>query len=63
MDLSVTATPQASDSAQQSGLRVVALGGGTGLSTLLRGLKLYVPSSVAPGLPADAPCGISDLGH
>jgi uncharacterized cofD-like protein len=61
MDLSVTATPQAPDSAQRSGLRVVALGGGTGLSTLLRGLKQYVPSSVGPGLPSDAPCGICDL--
>jgi uncharacterized cofD-like protein len=30
-------------------LRVVALGGGTGLSTLLRGLKRYV---AAPGVPA-----------
>lgn len=27
---------------QQSGLKVVAIGGGTGLSTLLRGLKAYV---------------------
>ena len=28
--------------AGQSGLRVVAMGGGTGLSTLLRGLRKYV---------------------
>jgi len=47
-------------------LRVVAIGGGTGLSTLLRGLKQYV--AAPPGtLPAndpgctDAPCLISDL--
>ena len=46
-------------------LHVVAIGGGTGLSTLLRGLKRYV---AAPGLstPADskckdAPCLIADL--
>ena len=31
-------------SAQASGLRVVAIGGGTGLSTLLKGLKRFVPS-------------------
>ena len=28
--------------------RVVAMGGGTGLSTLLRGLKRYVPSVTGP---------------
>ena len=33
--------------AQQATLRVVALGGGTGLSTLLRGLKHYVASPTA----------------
>jgi uncharacterized cofD-like protein len=32
-------------SAASSGLRVVAIGGGTGLSTLLKGLKRYVSSS------------------
>jgi uncharacterized cofD-like protein len=47
-------------------LRVVAIGGGTGLSTLLRGLKRYVPSvspsSVAAGTEAcDMPCRIADL--
>ena len=31
------------DSGNQKALRVVAIGGGTGLSTLLRGLKKYVP--------------------
>jgi uncharacterized cofD-like protein len=62
-----------SDSPKQ--LRVVAMGGGTGLSTLLRGLKRFV---AVPGSPAgphpfrsrqraasppcgDAPCLISDL--
>jgi uncharacterized cofD-like protein len=55
-------------------LRVVAIGGGTGLSTLLRGLKRYVaaPSAarratdavtapVAPQPGATLPCSIADL--
>jgi uncharacterized cofD-like protein len=47
-------------------LRVVAIGGGTGLSTLLRGLKRYVaaPLGSSPALdPAcpDHPCLIRDL--
>jgi uncharacterized cofD-like protein len=37
------AVPTASVSASR-GLRVVAIGGGTGLSTLLKGLKQYVPT-------------------
>lgn len=39
-------------------LRVVAIGGGTGLSTLLRGLKLYVPAVATPGTkpPSLASC-------
>lgn len=43
--------------------RVVAMGGGTGLSTLLRGLKRYVPSvtGAATGTCDDFPCLISDL--
>jgi uncharacterized cofD-like protein len=45
---------------QQASLRVVAIGGGTGLSTLLRGLKRYVASPGIQPLP-DAPCLISDL--
>ena len=50
----------------QPSLRVVAIGGGTGLSTLLRGLKRYVPTP--PGALAlsdsrcpDGPCLIRDL--
>src|ERR1700753_346155 len=46
----------------RSSLRVVAIGGGTGLSTLLRGLRRYVASphqSLADC--EDAPCLISDL--
>ncbi|HET9408101.1 MAG TPA: gluconeogenesis factor YvcK family protein [Candidatus Sulfotelmatobacter sp.] len=43
------------------GLRVVAIGGGTGLSTLLRGLRQFVPSSSDAAKPtADVPT-ISDL--
>src|ERR1700687_1134559 len=41
--------------ARERGLRVVAIGGGTGLSTLLKGLKRYViPPSEIPA-PADSP--------
>jgi uncharacterized cofD-like protein len=47
-----------------SGLRVVAMGGGTGLSTLLRGLRRHVASHTQP-LSADdctiQPCLIRDL--
>jgi uncharacterized cofD-like protein len=47
-----------------SGLRVVAMGGGTGLSTLLRGLRRHVASH-AQALSADdctiQPCQIRDL--
>ena len=39
-------------------IRVVAIGGGTGLSTLLRGLSAHAP---APGLPVSGPGKISDL--
>jgi uncharacterized cofD-like protein len=39
-------------------LRVVAIGGGTGLSTLLRGLRRHVS---VPGLPGAEPCQIADL--
>ena len=39
-------------------MRVVAIGGGTGLSTLLRGLRKHVS---VPGLPAAEPSQIADL--
>ena len=39
-------------------LRVVAIGGGTGLSTLLRGLRRHVS---VPGLPSAEPAQIADL--
>lgn len=61
MDLSVIANPPSSRSIERSGLRVVAIGGGTGLSTLLRGLKRYAPSALGTGIPGDAPTSIRDL--
>jgi len=44
-------------------LRVVAIGGGTGLSTLLRGLRRHVavPGLPSPGLSGPEPSQISDL--
>jgi len=51
------------NSAGRPSFRVVAMGGGTGLSTLLRGLKQYVPSVTGSnaGSCDDFPCLISDL--
>jgi uncharacterized cofD-like protein len=48
---------------RRSSLRVVAIGGGTGLSTLLRGLRRYAPSPQAgeAGPAATVPSLISDL--
>ncbi|MDE1161604.1 MAG: YvcK family protein [Acidobacteriaceae bacterium] len=40
----------------QQALRVVAIGGGTGLSTLLRGLKRFVPPPPGSPFPADSRC-------
>jgi uncharacterized cofD-like protein len=61
MDPSSTAATPVTRSTPQAGIRVVAIGGGTGLSTLLRGLKQFVPSSLVADLPAGAPASISDL--
>jgi uncharacterized cofD-like protein len=48
--------------AEKANLRVVAMGGGTGLSTLLRGLKHYVPSPAVTQPECDGyPCLISHL--
>ena len=48
--------------AEKANLRVVAMGGGTGLSTLLRGLKHYVPSPGVTQSKCDGyPCLISHL--
>jgi len=47
--------------ARERGLRVVAIGGGTGLSTLLKGLKRFVPAPAEiAALQTDAPV-IGDL--
>src|SRR6201997_4095770 len=55
-------SPASPPTAEKANLRVVAMGGGTGLSTLLRGFKRYVPS---PGTTQpecdDYPCLISHL--
>jgi uncharacterized cofD-like protein len=59
MDSAAT-TPQGASPG--AGFRVVAMGGGTGLSTLLRGLKRYVPSAASQaGSRDDVPCIISHL--
>ena len=65
---------QSSSKPAQPALRVVAIGGGTGLSTLLRGLKRYVPAPAASRRttdpivrrqaaprPTEQPCLIRDL--
>ncbi len=48
-------------STRQHGLRVVAIGGGTGLSTLLKGLKLFAPNPAELTAASFAPPVISDL--
>ncbi len=48
-------------STPSAGLRVVAIGGGTGLSTLLRGLKLRVPHASGLHTPSDSTPFIADL--
>ena len=45
----------------RSSIRAVAIGGGTGLSTLLRGLRRYVASPHPSAETPDCPCLISDL--
>src|SRR5580693_3758332 len=54
MEIKTGTAPIAEKGARERGLRVVAIGGGTGLSTLLKGLKKFVLS------PAEVPSGISD---
>jgi uncharacterized cofD-like protein len=54
----VSSTPQSGRS-----LRVVAIGGGTGLSTLLRGLKRYVPAPSASRRATDAGRPLADSGR
>ena len=47
--------------ARSGGLRVVAIGGGTGLSTLLKGLKAYVPPPNEPAAKPASSSVISEL--
>jgi uncharacterized cofD-like protein len=75
MTLAPAHDPARHVAARQTGLRVVAIGGGTGLSTLLRGLKRYVAPPLATSAGAlrsssedfdanacpDLPCLIRDL--
>lgn len=51
---------QSSSKSVQPSLRVVAIGGGTGLSTLLRGLKHYVPAPIASRRAIDAATRLSN---
>jgi len=53
-------TAKAANTVSPAGLRVVAIGGGTGLSTLLRGLKLRVPHAGLLTQPTATPL-IADL--
>jgi len=53
--------PSREISAHMAPLRVVAIGGGTGLSTLLKGLKTFVPTPGGPFQPAPNQPVISEL--
>ena len=59
----VDSKPAASAATATPALRVVAIGGGTGLSTILRGFRHFVASPTSPlAAPSDCdPCLISDL--
>ncbi len=61
MSHSGSSQPGTSETPATRGLRVVAIGGGTGLSTLLKGLKRYVPVLGTAALPTDGVPVISDL--
>jgi uncharacterized cofD-like protein len=56
-DLSLVPVPEHEPSTATRPMRVVAIGGGTGLSTLLRGLRRHVVQAGESGAPGD----ISDL--
>jgi uncharacterized cofD-like protein len=60
MESKTAESPSMEKSARERGLRLVAIGGGTGLSTLLKGLKRYVLSPTAQSAPTD-PTMIRDL--
>ena len=53
--LTPSSSPSPAAVAHQPSLRVVAIGGGTGLSTLLRGLKRFVPAPAASRRASDVP--------
>src|SRR6202049_2329845 len=54
MEIKTDASHSLEKAARERGLRVVAIGGGTGLSTLLKGLKRFVLYPGESGnLPAD----------
>jgi len=57
-EVATTASPRGAESAAARPLRVVVIGGGTGLSTLLRGLRRHVH---APGEPGATGPVIGDL--
>ena len=54
METHTAESPSLEKTAPERGLRVVAIGGGTGLSTLLKGLKRYVLSPTAQSSPTDS---------
>src|SRR5580704_5862077 len=60
MEIKTDASPPLEKTARDRGLRVVAIGGGTGLSTLLKGLKRFVPSPTEISAPSTSPI-IRDL--
>jgi uncharacterized cofD-like protein len=60
METKTAASPPLEKTARDRGLRVVAIGGGTGLSTLLKGLKRFVPSPTEISAPSTSPI-IRDL--
>jgi uncharacterized cofD-like protein len=56
METKTAAIPHPEKAARERGLRVVAIGGGTGLSTLLKGLKHFVlPPAEIPAARLDLP--------
>src|SRR2546423_761074 len=61
MEIKTSELPTAEKTVREAGLRVVAIGGGTGLSTLLKGLKRFVMTPTEmPFTQPDAPV-IRDL--
>jgi uncharacterized cofD-like protein len=60
METKTAESPISEKTARDRGLRVVAIGGGTGLSTLLKGLKRFVLSPAENPAQADSPV-IRDL--